>query len=144
MLKSSSNASRQWRLNPRLHHCNDLNTSALSVSLFFCAILYFSEFNWHRALFSQMACPLQQVLLYGSRKMPLFLIDLWLILLQWEVHLSVYVSRPTRCTNSYNESLLIIKCSTRSGLFSPSSRATFLEAVYCHWYKPVHLAVWWL
>ena len=36
----------------------------------------------------------------------------------------VYISRPTRCTNSYNVSLFIIKCSTCFGLFSPSSGAT--------------------
>ena len=40
---------------------------------------------------------------------------------------NVYVSRPTRWTNSYNESLLIIKRSTCFGLFSPSSGATFLK-----------------
>ena len=52
----------------------------------------------------------------------------------------VYISRPTRCTNSYNESLLIIKRSTCFGLLSPSSEATFFEAV-SQWYKPVRLAV---
>ena len=57
--------------------------------------------------------------------------------------LNVYISRPTRCTNSYNESLLIIKCSTCFGLLSPSSGATF-GAVYRSWYKPVRLAVRWL
>ena len=36
----------------------------------------------------------------------------------------MYISRPTRCTNSYNKSLLIIKCSTCFGLLSPSSGAT--------------------
>ena len=36
---------------------------------------------------------------------------------------NVYISRPTRCTNSYNESLLIIKRPTCFGLFSPSSGA---------------------
>ena len=30
----------------------------------------------------------------------------------------VYVSRPARCTNSYNVSLFIIKCSTCFELFS--------------------------
>ena len=45
---------------------------------------------------------------------------------------SVYTSRPTRCTNSYNVSLFIIKCSTCFGLFSPSSGATF-GAVYRNW-----------
>ena len=30
-----------------------------------------------------------------------------------------YISRPTRCTYSYNESLLIIQCSTCFGLLSP-------------------------
>ena len=40
---------------------------------------------------------------------------------------NVYISRPTRCANSYNESLLIIKRSTCFGLLSPSSGATFLE-----------------
>ena len=34
---------------------------------------------------------------------------------------SMYINRPTRCTNSYNVSLFIIKCSTCFGLFSPSS-----------------------
>ena len=38
---------------------------------------------------------------------------------------NVYISRPTRCTNSYNVSLFIIKCSTCFGPFSPSSGATF-------------------
>ena len=42
---------------------------------------------------------------------------------------NVYISRPTRCTNSY-ESLLIIKRSTCFGLLSPSPGATFCEAVY--------------
>ena len=42
---------------------------------------------------------------------------------------NVYISRPTRCTNACNEPLLIIKCSTCFGLLSPSSVATFLEAV---------------
>ena len=41
----------------------------------------------------------------------------------------VYVSRPTRCTNSYNVSLFIIKCSTCFGLFSPSSGATFWSCI---------------
>ena len=49
---------------------------------------------------------------------------------------NVYTSRPTRCTNSYNESLLIIKRSTGFGLLSPSSGATFFEAVYRNGYKP--------
>ena len=53
----------------------------------------------------------------------------------------VYISRPTRCTNFYNESFLIIKRSTCFGLLSPSSGATFFEAVYRNWYKPVRLAV---
>ena len=57
---------------------------------------------------------------------------------------NVYVSRPTRCTNSYNESLFIIKCSTCFGLLSPSSGETFFEAVCHNWYKPVRLAVRWL
>ena len=52
---------------------------------------------------------------------------------------TVYIRRPTRCTNSYNVSLFIIKCSTCFGLFSPSSGATF-GAVYRNWYKPVRLA----
>ena len=38
---------------------------------------------------------------------------------------NVYISRPTRRTNSYNESLLIIKCSACFGLFSASSGTTF-------------------
>ena len=54
---------------------------------------------------------------------------------------NIYISRPTGCTNSYNESLLIIKCSTCFGLFSPSSGATFFEAVYRNWYKAVRVAV---
>ena len=37
----------------------------------------------------------------------------------------VYISRPTRCTNSYNEFLLIIKHSTCFRLLSPSSGVTF-------------------
>ena len=49
---------------------------------------------------------------------------------------NVYISRPTRSTNSYNVSLFIINCSTCFGLFSPSSGATF-GAVYRNWYKPV-------
>ena len=40
---------------------------------------------------------------------------------------NVYISRPTRCTNSYNESLLIIKCSTCFGLLSQTSGVTFLK-----------------
>ena len=41
----------------------------------------------------------------------------------------VYIRRPNRRTNSYNESLLIIKRSTCFGLFSPSSGATFCIAL---------------
>ena len=37
----------------------------------------------------------------------------------------LYISRPARCKNSYNESLLIIKCSTCFGFLSPSSGTTF-------------------
>ena len=44
-------------------------------------------------------------------------------------HCNVYISRPTRCTNSYNVSLLIIKRSTCFGLFSPSSGATFWSCI---------------
>ena len=42
---------------------------------------------------------------------------------------NVYISRPTRCTNSYNVSLFIIKCSTCFARFSPSSiiRSDVLE-----------------
>ena len=47
---------------------------------------------------------------------------------------NVYISRPTKCTNSYNVSLFIIKHSTCFGLSSPSSGATFVEAVYRNWY----------
>ena len=42
---------------------------------------------------------------------------------------NVYISRPTRYTNSYNESLLIIKLSTCFGLLSPSSGATFWSCI---------------
>ena len=35
---------------------------------------------------------------------------------EWMYFADVYISRPTRCTNSYNVSLFIIKCSTRLGL----------------------------
>ena len=42
---------------------------------------------------------------------------------------NVYISRTTRCTNSYNVSLFIIKCSTCFGLFSPSSGATFWSCI---------------
>ena len=49
--------------------------------------------------------------------------------------MNVYICRPTRCTNSYNESLLIIKCSTCFGLFSASSGTTCFEAVYRNWYN---------
>ena len=42
---------------------------------------------------------------------------------------NVYISRPTRCTNSYNVSLLIIKCSTCFGHFSPSSGVTFWSCI---------------
>ena len=45
---------------------------------------------------------------------------------------NVYISRTTRCTNSYNVSLFIIKCST-------CFRLCF-GAVYRNWYKPVRLA----
>ena len=41
----------------------------------------------------------------------------------------IYISRPTRCTNSYNEFLLNIKCSTCFGLFSPSSGAMFWSCI---------------
>ena len=50
---------------------------------------------------------------------------------------NVYISRPTRCTNSYNVSLFIIKCSTCFGHFSPSSGAIF-GAVYRNCYKLYH------
>ena len=53
---------------------------------------------------------------------------------------NMYISRPTRCTSSCNVSLLIIKCSTCFGLFSPSSGATFWSCI-SQWYKPVRLAV---
>ena len=42
---------------------------------------------------------------------------------------SVYISKPTRCTNSYNVSLFIIKRSACFGLFSPSSGATFWSCI---------------
>ena len=42
---------------------------------------------------------------------------------------NVYISRPTRCTDSYNASLFIVKCSTCFGLFSPSSGATFWSCI---------------
>ena len=42
---------------------------------------------------------------------------------------NLYISRPTRCTNSYNESLLIVKRSTCFGLLSPSSGATFWSRI---------------
>jgi len=57
---------------------------------------------------------------------------------------NVYIGRPTKCTDSYNESLLIIKCLTFFGLLSPLSGATFFEAGNVHWYKSVRLAVKWL
>ena len=41
----------------------------------------------------------------------------------------VYISRPTRCTNSYNVSFCIIKRSTCFGLFSPSSGTTFWSCI---------------
>ena len=40
---------------------------------------------------------------------------------------NVHISRPTRCTNSYNVSLLIIKCSTCFGLFESIIRRDVLE-----------------
>ena len=42
---------------------------------------------------------------------------------------NVYISRTTRCVNSCNVSLFIIKCSTCFGLFSPSSGATFWSCI---------------
>ena len=42
---------------------------------------------------------------------------------------NVYISRPTRCIDSYNVSLFIIKCSTCFRLFSPSSGATFWSCI---------------
>ena len=42
---------------------------------------------------------------------------------------NVYISRPTRCADSYNESSFIIKCSTCFGLLSPSSGATFWSCI---------------
>ena len=42
---------------------------------------------------------------------------------------SLFVSRPTRCTNSYNVSLFLIKCSTCIGVLSPSSGATFWSCI---------------
>ena len=47
----------------------------------------------------------------------------------YKVYLSCVYNRPTRCTNSYNGSLFIIKCSTCFGIFSPSSRATFWSCI---------------
>ena len=41
----------------------------------------------------------------------------------------MYISRPTECTNYYNASLFIIKCSTCFGLFSPSPGATFWSGI---------------
>ena len=45
---------------------------------------------------------------------------------------NVYISRPTRCTNYFNEFLLIISLSTYLyfGLLCPSSGAKFFKAVY--------------
>ena len=37
-----------------------------------------------------------------------------------ETLIDMYISKPTRCTSSYNESILIIKRSTCFGLLSPS------------------------
>ena len=42
----------------------------------------------------------------------------------------MYISIPTRCTDSYNVFLFIIKRSTCFGLFSPSSGTTFFESLY--------------
>ena len=38
---------------------------------------------------------------------------------------SVYICRPTRCTDSYNETLCIINRFTCFGLLSPSSEAAY-------------------
>ena len=57
---------------------------------------------------------------------------------------NVYVSRPTRCTISYNVSLFIIL----SALHVSDSLVHHQErrsgAVYRNWYKPVRLGVVWL
>ena len=42
---------------------------------------------------------------------------------------SVFISRPNRCTESYNVFIFINKCSTCFGLFSPTSGATFLRCI---------------
>ena len=56
-------------------------------------------------------------------------ISLSFLLTMRNVSDKVYISRPTRCTNSYNVSLFIIKCSTCFGLFSPSAGATFWSCI---------------
>ena len=52
---------------------------------------------------------------------------------------NVYGSRPPRCTNSYNVSLFIIKCSTSDSLVHHQERR--FGGVYRSWYKPVRVAV---
>ena len=60
--------------------------------------------------------------------------------MQRAFYCNVYISRPTRCTNSYIVSLFIITYATCFGLFIPTSGVTF-GAVHRNWYKPVRLAV---
>ena len=55
-------------------------------------------------------------------------------------HNNVYVSRPTRCTNSYNVSLFIIKCSTVSDCLVHHQEQHF-GTVYRTCYELVCLAV---
>ena len=52
------------------------------------------------------------------------------------LHRKCVYKRPTRCTNSYNVSLFIIKCST---CFHHQGQRS--GAVHRNWYKPARLAV---
>ena len=53
---------------------------------------------------------------------------------------NVYISRPTRCTNSYNASLLSLSALHVSDSLVHHQERRF-GAVYRIWYKPVRLAV---
>ena len=60
----------------------------------------------------------------------------WLIIINIWTQMDVCISRPTRCTNTCNVSLFIIKFSTCFGRLVHHQEQCF-EAVYHNWYKPV-------
>ena len=105
--------------------------STLFSNTLFMLYIFFSvpiiRHTYHKSVFFSQLLVLTQPShrpIYASRQLAFISLDIGPNIL-----LCVYISRPTRCTNSYNVFLFIIKCSACFGLFSPSSGATFWSCV---------------